>query len=202
MRRVALTGGIATGKSYVLSRLAQHGLPVIDADRVVHGLLRAGSPVLQAIEARFGRGVIGADGNVDRRVLAGVVFSDSKARADLEKIVHPLAYRAIDEWFESAGSEPGSWVGVADIPLLYETGHASRFDGVVVASCEPEVQVRRVMERDRLSEPDARRRLDAQWPIEEKARRADWVIETGGTFAETDRQVAEVLQEMRRRWPR
>jgi dephospho-CoA kinase len=200
VHRVALTGGIATGKSYVLARFADRGLPTVDADEVVHGLLRSGSPAMPAIEARFGPRVIGPDGNVDRRVLGSIVFSDDEARADLERILHPLAYSAIDGWFESRAAGPGCRVALADIPLLYETGHEKSFEAVIVAACDAKTQLRRVMERDGLSEADARRRLAAQWPVEEKVRRADWVIQTGGTFAGTDRQVEEVLAAMGRRW--
>lgn len=202
MRRVALTGGIATGKSYVLARFARHALPTIDADRIVHSLLGPGSPAIDAIRARFGSTIVGDDGQVDRRLLGGMVFSDRSARADLEGILHPLVYQAIEDWFDARALEPGNWIAMADIPLLYETGREGAFDGVVVAACRPETQVSRVVARDGLSEEEARQRLEAQLPIEEKIGRADWVITTDGPFASTDAQVDGVVAAMADRWPR
>jgi dephospho-CoA kinase len=187
--RVALTGGIATGKSYCLARFAAHGVPTIDADILAREAAAPGTPGLAAIAARFGPGVLTPDGSLDRPGLGRLVFGDSKARAALEAIIHPEVYRRIREWF--ANLPAGTRVAVADIPLVFETGHNHDFDEVIVAACDPEEQVRRVMARDRLSDAEARARLAAQWPIEEKVRRASRVIWTDGGFAETDRQVAE-----------
>jgi dephospho-CoA kinase len=192
MIRAALTGGIGTGKSYVLARFAGLRVPTIDADRIVHRLLDAGSPAVAAIAARFGDAVVTAAGAVDRRRLGTLVFADASARADLEAILHPLVYAAIAEWFDALDRAGVETLGVADIPLLFETGHEKDFDTVIVAACPPDVQVRRVMARDGLAEPDARRRLEAQWPIDEKTRRADFVILTDGSHEETDRQVDRV----------
>jgi dephospho-CoA kinase len=185
--RVALTGGIGTGKSYCLERFAARGVPVIDADVLAREAVAPGTPGLAAIAARFGPGVIAADGTLDRPALGRLVFGDTKARAALEAIVHPEVYRRIREWF--ANLSPGTRVAMADIPLLFETGHNHDFDQVVVAACDPEEQVRRVMARDDLTDAEARARLAAQWPIEEKVKRADHVIWTDRGFAETDRQV-------------
>jgi dephospho-CoA kinase len=187
MRRIALTGGIATGKSYVRRRLEALGLPAIDADAVVHELLGPGPAALR-IAGRFGKAFLDAAGGIDRRALGRLVFSDPSARADLEAILHPLVYERIAQWM--AGLEvAGVGAALADIPLLFETGHEGDFDVVVVAACDPEAQVRRVMARDRLDERAARARLAAQWPIARKAAAADHVIQTDGTFEETDRQV-------------
>jgi dephospho-CoA kinase len=212
--RVALTGGIASGKSYVLARIASHGVPTIDADALVHEALAAGSPAVPRVAARFGRVVLAHDGSVDRKALGRVVFADAQARADLESILHPDVFRRIDRWFASltpgagesdaAGSPPApapqparpAAFAVADIPLLFETRHEGLFDRVIVASCSPVRQMERMMERDGLTREEARARLRAQWPIEDKARRAHYVIETSGAFEETDRQVDHVLAEL------
>ena len=194
MLRVALTGGIATGKSYCLARFATHGVPTIDADILARDAVAAGTPGLAAVAARFGPGVLAADGTLDRPALGRIVFADAKARAALEAILHPDVYRRIREWF--ANLPAGTRVAIADIPLVFETGHNHDFDEVVVAACHPEEQVRRVMARDRLSDADARARLAAQWPIEEKVRRANRVIWTDRGFAETDRQVADVYDRL------
>ncbi|MGI8999538.1 MAG: dephospho-CoA kinase [Candidatus Limnocylindria bacterium] len=190
MRRVALTGGIATGKSYCLARLAALGVPTIDADVLAREAVAPATPGLAAIAARFGTAVLAADGTLDRPALGRIVFGDNKARAALEAILHPEVYRRIREWF--ANLPAATRVAIADIPLVFETGHNHDFDEVVVAACHPEEQVRRVMARDGLSDAEAHARLAAQWPIEEKVKRADRVIWTDRGFAETDRQVAEV----------
>jgi dephospho-CoA kinase len=189
--RVALTGGIATGKSYCLRRFASRGVPVIDADAMARDVVTPGSPGLEAIVTRFGRGVLTADGFLDRPALGRIVFSDARARAALEAIVHPEVYRRIREWF--ANLSLSTRVAIADIPLVFETGQDHEFDRVIVAACDAEEQVRRVMARDGLSDQDARARLWAQWPIDEKINRASSVIWTDRGFAETDRQVNEIL---------
>jgi dephospho-CoA kinase len=191
MKRVALTGGIATGKSWVLRRFASLGVPTIDADVVAREVVAPGTAAAARILSRFGRAVMDDDGALDRKALAAIVFADAGARADLEAIVHPAVYEAIRAWFAALPADTP--LALADIPLLYETGHADEFDAVVVTACSPEEQVRRLVARDGVDETGARRRLAAQWPIEEKVRRADYVIHTDGTHAETDAQVDAVL---------
>jgi dephospho-CoA kinase len=190
MVRVALTGGIATGKSYCLARFASLGAATIDADRLARAAVTPGSRALEAIATRFGAAMVLADGTLDRLALGRIVFNDRAARADLEAIIHPEVYRRIGEWLASL--PPGTRLAIADIPLLFETGHTHDFDRVVVVACDPREQLRRVMSRDGLSERDARARLDSQWPIAEKEARADYVITTDGTATDTDAQVRTV----------
>jgi dephospho-CoA kinase len=190
MLRVALTGGIATGKSYCLVHFAELGVPVVDADKLAREAVSPGSPGLRAVVERFGAEVLSADGSLDRPALGRVVFADPRARAALEAIIHPEVYRHIREWF--ANLPAGTRVALADIPLVFETGHNHDFDAVVVAACDPAEQIRRVMARDGLPEREARTRLAAQWPIEEKVKRATHVIWTDRGFAETDRQIRDV----------
>jgi dephospho-CoA kinase len=195
MLRVALTGGIATGKSFALARFAALGAAVVDADVLAREAVAPGSPGLAAVRSRFGAAVIAADGTLDRAALGRIVFSDRAARSDLEAIVHPAVYRRIGEWFVTL--PPATRVAIADIPLLFETGHSHDFDRVVVCACEPAEQLRRLMARDRLSEPDARARLSAQWPIHEKVARADYVIRTDGTLADTEARVTAVYESLK-----
>lgn len=189
---VALTGGIATGKSYVRSRIAADGIPTIEADGVVHEMMGPAGALVAAVAARFGDAVLRPDGAIDRPSLGRLVFADAAARSDLEAIVHPAVYERIRQWAGEQRRRGAVWA-LADIPLLFETRREEEFDVVVVTACSRSLQVQRMAERDRLSEPDARARLAAQWPIEEKVRRADYVIRTDGTFEETDRQVKEVI---------
>jgi dephospho-CoA kinase len=192
MLRVALTGGIATGKSYCLARFASFGVPVIDADQLARDAVAPGSRALEEVAARFGAAIIRPDGSLDRASLGRIVFNDRGARADLEAIVHPEVYRRISEWLATLPLR--TRVAIADIPLLFETGHTHDFDRVVVVTCDPREQVRRIIARDGLSEREARARLDSQWPIEEKEARADYVIKTDGTVVDTDSQVRTVYE--------
>jgi dephospho-CoA kinase len=194
MVRAALTGGIATGKSFCLARFAALGAAVIDADLLARAAVEPGSPALAQISGRFGPSVLRADGSLDRPMLGRLVFADRAARADLEAIVHPEVYRRISEWF--ADLPAGTRVAIADIPLLFETGHEHEFDRVIVCALDPAEQIRRVMARDGLSEADARARLAAQWPISEKVARAHYVIHTDGSFADTDAQVRIVHERL------
>jgi dephospho-CoA kinase len=193
MLKVALTGGIATGKSYVLNRLRLRGVPCLDADELAHGAMAAGTEASQVIAARFGAEVLDASGAVDRRKLAPLVFADPNARRDLEAIVHPAVYRAIEAGLRAFELIGGSPVAVVDVPLLYETGLDARFARVIATTCAPDVQLARLRERG-LSEAEAHQRVAAQLPASEKAARADFVIRTDGTFEETDAQVDHLIR--------
>jgi len=193
--RVALTGGIATGKSYCLGRFARMGVPTIDADRLAHDAVERGRPALNAVIARFGTGVVQADGRLDRAALGRLVFSDAAARRDLEGIIHPLVYAGISEWFSKI--ESSTAFAIADVPLLYETGREGDFDAVTVTTCGPEQQMQRLLSRNGLTETEARRRIEAQMPLTEKVRRATYVIDTSKDFAETDRQIGDVARLIR-----
>jgi dephospho-CoA kinase len=198
MLRVAITGGIGTGKSVVLAELASCGAPIVDADALVHEALGAGMPAASAVRERFGETVISATGDVDRARLGAMVFQDERARQDLEAILHPAVYRAIEAWMR-AQERGGAIVAVAEIPLLFETGHESDFDCVVVTACEGDEQVRRAAGRSGATEADIRRRIAAQWPLAEKIRRADIVVRTDGTIEETRRQARAVWDALTRR---
>jgi dephospho-CoA kinase len=191
MRRIGLTGGIATGKSFVLARLTELGVPTIDADVLAREAVAPGTSGLQAVVARFGSAILTADGSLDRKSLAGIVFSDPNARRDLEAIIHPRVRAATDAWFRSL--PPETRFAVADIPLLYETGRDRDFDVVVVVACEPQLQLQRLITRDRITEPEALARIAAQLPISEKMRRADAVIRTDGAKADTVAQVDRLV---------
>src|SRR5438477_5961948 len=163
MLKVALTGGIATGKSHVLDEFRKRGVPCLDADVLAHGVEAAGTEATLAIAARFGD-VLAADGAVDRSKLAPIVFADPAARRDLEAIVHPAVYRAIAAGLR--GFElTGSTMAVVDVPLLFETGHASDFDRVIATTCPVELQIRRLVARG-MSAEAAETRLAAQMATE------------------------------------
>jgi dephospho-CoA kinase len=194
IRRIALTGGIATGKSYVAARIKEAGVPMVDADVLSREVVAAGTPGLAAVRRRFGPDAVRRDGTMDRVRIAQIVFKDKRARLDLEAIIHPAVQKAIDEFFASLPKRTP--FAVADIPLLFETGREKQFDMIVVVACPREMQLQRVVERNKLSKEDAERRLNAQLPIDQKVKKATHVIRTDGTFEDTDRQVAEVLKQL------
>ena len=194
MLKVALTGGIATGKSYVLQCLEQRGVACLDADVLAHGVMAPGTEATAAIAERFGD-VLAPDGSVDRAKLGPRVFSDASARRELEALVHPAVYRSIEAALRAYERLGGIPLAVVAIPLLYETGHASDFDVVVATVCARDRQVERLQQRG-VSAEGAEQRLAAQWPPEEKAARADYVVSTDGSFADTDAQVDRVLAEL------
>ena len=186
--RVGLTGGIATGKSHVRARFEALGVPTIDADTLARDAVAPGSAGLRDVVRRFGADVLEADGTLNRKKLGTVVLAVPQARHDLENIDHPYVREITDRWFASlmGGGAP---FAIADIPLLFEAGRERDFDAVVVTACEPATQLERLMKRDGLSRDDAAQRIAAQWPLDDKIARADYVIRTDGTFDDTNRQV-------------
>lgn len=191
--RVALTGGIATGKSHVRAAFERLGVPTIDSDILAREAVAPGTDGLNTVVARFGAGVLDAAGTLDRHKLADIVFADPAARRDLEAIIHPAVREATERFFTALDPAAHPFA-IADIPLLYEVGRDKDFDVVIVTAVDPETQVTRVMERDGATEAEARQRLAAQMPIDEKVRRADYVITTSGTFDDTALQVEEVFE--------
>jgi dephospho-CoA kinase len=195
VKRVALTGGIATGKSVVRAEFERLGVPTVDADVLAREAVAPGTPALAAILARFGADIADEHHALDRRRLGAIVFADVAARRDLERIVHPAVQAAINQWLGSMERD-GHGIAVAVIPLLYETGRERDFDVIVTTACSADEQLRRVMARDSLSELQARQRITAQLSTEEKVRRANHAIWTDGTIENTKRQVLEVLERL------
>jgi len=191
IRKIALTGGIATGKSHVANRLKEAGVPLVDADVLAREVVSPGSPALNAIRKRFGPAAVRRDGTMDRVRVAQVVFKDKRARLDLEAIIHPAVVKAINDFF--AGLPKRTPFAVADVPLLFETGRDKEFDAVIVVSCPREMQLQRLMERNKLSKEDAERRLAAQLPIDQKVKKATYVIKNDGTFDQTNAQVDALI---------
>ena len=193
-RRIALTGGIATGKSYVAARLREAGVPIVDADVLAREVVTPGSPALAAIRRRFGPDAVRRDGTMDRIRVGQIVFKDKRARLDLEAIFHPAVIKAIQDFFNALPKRTP--FAVADIPLVFETGREKEFDAIVVVACPREMQLQRLMERNKLSKADAEKRLAAQLPIDQKVKKATYVINNAGTFEETDAQVDELVKKL------
>lgn len=188
-----LTGGIGTGKSYLLNRFADHGVPTLDADQLARATVAPDGPAWQDVRDRFGAAMFDQHGHLDRTRLGALIFANAEARADLNRLVHPHVRADTTAWFATLA--PPIRFGVVAIPLFYETPRLERFDRVIVTACTPEHQLARVMARG-LAEDAAQLRIAAQLSTEEKVRRGDHVIWTDGTFADTDRQVEELLREL------
>ena len=185
---IGVTGNIACGKSAVLRRLAELGAETIDADRVVHALMEPGQAAWTAVRDNFGPGVMTADGRIDRRALAAIVFSDPAELLRLESLTHPaVRVRILAQVADAA--RRGVRVVVVDAIKLFEGGLADHCDEVWVVTCDPAQQLARLMARNGFDEAEARRRIDAQPPQAEKVARADVVIDNSGTLEATNAQV-------------
>ncbi|MHA6525424.1 dephospho-CoA kinase [Tessaracoccus sp. G1721] len=195
MTRIALTGGIASGKSMVADEFARLGALIVDADLLAREVVAPHSPGLERIVQRFGVGMLREDGTLDRARLGDLVFVDDDARADLNAIVHPLVRERSQQLF--AAAPPGSVV-IEVIPLLVETGLHQAFDHVIAVDAPTEIQVRRLMQRNGMTADQARTRVRIQANREDRIAAADWVIDNSGDQASTVRQVEELWPELRR----
>ncbi|MBU3671705.1 MAG: dephospho-CoA kinase [Sinobacteraceae bacterium] len=185
MLRIGLTGGIASGKSTVERLFAAHGVPIIDSDVIAREVVAPGTPGLAQVRARFGDGVLQEDGSLDRRALRRLVFEDPMARRDLEAILHPLIRSAMAE--QSAAANGPYQINV--IPLLIEGGRRAGIDRVLVVDCPEALQIERVMQRDQVTETEARAVLAAQTRRSDRLAAADDVIVNDGDPAALQAQV-------------
>lgn len=185
MKIIGLTGGIASGKSFVAGILSSLGAVIIDADVLARRVVAPGEPAYHAVAREFGAGVLLQGGALDRKALGKIVFSDETARRKLEAIVHPavaeLAERSIAEE-ERKGRRAVFYV----VPLLFEAGLESMMDEIWVVSVEGETEIDRLMKRDGISRDEAMTRIASQMSLEEKAARGDVVIDNSGTPLETE----------------
>ena len=192
MYLVGLTGGIASGKSYVASLLVNNGVSAIDADDVARQVVLPGSIGLSQVLSKFGEGVLLPSGELDRKKLADIVFADPKRRRELESILHPLIRARTMELISSQSSE----VVVYAVPLLVEANVDYPFDTVITVEAGAENQVERLMSSRSMSLDEARQRVDAQTSSDERRKRADFVIDSSGTKEQTRQQVDAVWKEI------
>jgi dephospho-CoA kinase len=189
--RIGLTGGVASGKSTVAAALREHGAATVDADLAAREVVRPGGPAYADVVAAFGPAVVAPDGTLDRKALAARVFGDEAARRRLNALTHPHIRRRMADEAARIEAGGGPRVIVFDIPLLLDTtdGADLGLDGIIVVYADEPARLRRLTARDGLSEDEARRRIAAQVPLEEKMARADWVIDNSGTAEATRAQV-------------
>ncbi len=197
MRVVGLTGGIASGKSTFAAALRARGAPVVDADALAKAAVAPGSEALAEIARTFGPGVLGPDGALDRKRMGAIAFSDPDARRRLEAITHPAVRRAMAEETRRL-ADAGHDLAFYDTPLLYEVGLDRVLDSVVVVWAPPALQRARVVARDGLAPDEADARIAAQLPIDEKAARADFVVENVGSPPELEAKAGRLLSDLRR----
>lgn len=193
MQRIALTGGIASGKSFVADEFAALGAVIVDSDLIAREVVEPGTPGLAQVVQRFGEGVLAEDGSLDRARLGAIVFSDDAARADLNAIVHPLVRRRAADLERAA---PEGSVVIQVIPLLVETGLDEGFDTVLVVDVPVEAQIERLMRRNALTEADALARINAQADRGRRLAAATHVIENSGSRSATRERVGEVWRDL------
>jgi len=185
MLKVGLTGSIAVGKTFVCDVFRDFGCHVLDADKTARDVVKKGTPGLSKIVSEFGDEVLTSDGELDRPKMASIVFADEKMRLLLNSIVHPLVFETQNEWLAAREAEDPGGIAIVDAALMIESGGYRRFEKLIVVWCEPDIQFERLIKRDGLSEADARKRIAAQMPQEEKKRFADFLIDTSGGFDST-----------------
>jgi dephospho-CoA kinase len=190
VKLIGLTGGIASGKSTVGRMLQKMGVPLVDADVLAREVVEPGQAALAKIVQRFGPTVLDATGTLDRKALGAIVFADAAARADLNAITHPEVARLASERLEAIAKSHAR-VAVYEVPLLFESGLEVLVDETILVAAAPETQLARLMRRDHLDEAAARARIATQMSLDEKRRRATWVIENDTTLEELERRVHE-----------
>ncbi len=189
---LGVTGNIASGKSSVCRELARRGARVVDADQLAREVVAPGSSVLEQLVNSFGEDILTIDGSLDRKRLGDLVFSDPVARRHLNAIIHPaIAALSMQRLQQLRDTTP---LIIYAAPLLYEVGAEARVDKVLLVTIDPDVQLARLMERDGLDEQSARQRIAAQMPQEQKAARADYLVDNSASREET-------IAQIERLWP-
>ncbi len=193
-----LTGGMACGKSFVARAFADLGCHVIEADELGHQVMKRGGAAYRGVVEAFGEGILDAEAEIDRRLLAARVFQSPKDLARLNAAVHPAVYEAARQRMEEIEAEEPDAVVIYVAAILIESGHYREVDKIIVVACPREKQIERALERPGATLPAVLARLDNQMPVEQKRSYADYLIDTGGTKEETVRQTEEVYRDLRR----
>lgn len=196
MLRVGLTGGLASGKSFVASTLEELGCAVFRADEAGRRVMLRGGPAYEAVIAEFGPDILRPDGEIDRRALAAIVFADQTRLAALNRIIHPLVIAQEEEFFRQQAARNPCGIAVVEAAILIETGSYKRFDKLILTWCRPEQQLERALARS-MSREEALARMAAQMPLDEKRRYADFVIDTSGTREHTREQTVAVFEALK-----
>ena len=193
---IGLTGGVATGKTVVSKELAALGAYIIDADIIARSVLKRGGAAFDGVVLEFGEEIVQSDGEVDRKRLGAIVFSDREQRERLNALTHPMIVAEMEELARtSLAQDPGRLV-VFDAPLLIEVGLHKRVDKTVVVTSSAAAQIERIRERDTLNVEEAEQRVDSQIPVEKKAEYADIVIVNTGSVGELREKARDLYREL------
>jgi len=196
MLRVGLTGSIGTGKSFVSSVFVELGCHVLDADQTAREVVMPGTAGLKALTEAFGEEILTTDGTLDRKRLGALIFADQSQRERLNHILHPFIIARQDEILNAWEAEDPDGIGIVDAALMIESGGYKRFDKLIVVHCRPEVQLERLMLRDKLSRDEALKRINSQMPQEEKQKFADYLIDTSDGFELTRSRSVEIYNQL------
>ena len=197
MLKVGLTGGYATGKSFVALRLEQLGCRIIYADKLGHQVLEpTGEAYLPTIEL-FGRDILGPDNRIDRKQLAAIVFANPERLQRLNSIVHPAVFHLEERELTAWGASHPTGIAVVEAAILIETGRYAIFDRLIVTTCTRETQITRAMRREGITREQALARIARQLPAEEKKRYAHYLVDTDGTEEQTTQQVNKIYNELK-----
>jgi dephospho-CoA kinase len=196
MLRVGLTGSIGVGKTFVASVFIELGCRVLDADQTAREVVMPATPGLKALVDVFGEDILTTDGTLDRKRLGALIFADQSKRQRLNHILHPFIIARQDEILNGWEAEDPNGIGIVDAALMIESGGYKRFDKLIVVHCRPEVQLERLMLRDKLSRDEALRRINSQMPQEEKQKFADYLIDTSDGFELTRSRSVEIYNQL------
>ena len=196
MLRVGLTGSIGVGKSFVASIFIELGCRVLDADQTAREVVMPGTPGLKALTDTFGEDILNPDGTLDRKRLGALIFVDQSQRELLNHTLHPFIIARQDEILNEWEAEDPNGIGIVDAALMIESGGYKRFDKLIVVHCRPEVQLERLMLRDKLSRDEALRRISSQMPQEEKQKFADYLIDTSDGFELTRSRSVKIYNQL------
>lgn len=194
-----LTGGIGTGKSTVASFLESFGAVILDADKIAREVVEKGSPVCQRIREHFGSEVFHEDGTIDRERLGSIIFGDRKKKELLNSLVHPAVFEVMAKRLGELQSRADDTVVICDVPLLIETGMYHDFSEVILAYVPEEIQVERLMSRDRIPREEALKKVRSQMPIEEKKKYATLIIDNSGSIEKTSERALEVYKYLKKK---
>lgn len=197
MLRVGLTGGLASGKSFAASEFERLGCAVLQADKLGHRILAEDLEARDEIVREFGQGILSEDGAISRKALSAIVFSDKNRLQRLNAIVHPRVFAGLERFFGEVETRDPDAVAMVEAAIMIESGSYKRYQRLVLAACPRELQIERFMRRDGASRQEAESRIARQMPLEDKRRFAHFLIDTGGTEAETLRQVRTVYGRLR-----
>ena len=197
MLKVGLTGGLASGKSFVGRCLAEFGAHVAQADRMGHEILEPGGEAFDEVVATFGREMLGEQGRIDRKRLGAVVFNEPEKLERLNALVHPYVFARQEVFFAEVAKKDPRGVAVVEAAIMIETGSYKNYDRLVLAACSEEEQIRRFIHREGADEKQARARLDRQMPLDDKRAYADYIIDTSGAKEETRVRTAELWEKLR-----